>query len=167
MLITIGSGFSYEMLHGGHSTAERHDSVDSFQNGDAFVFLISTLAGGVGLNLTAANKVVIFDPSWNPANDLQAMDRAFRMGQKRDVNVYRMISTGTLEENMYERQLNKRSAARTLYEGTVEARLHKGHEGSKGDLWGVENLFKYTKGGTVTDRVSRSAESGDAFWVER
>lgn len=67
--LNIG-GFSYEMLHGGHSQAERQESVDAFQNGEAFVFLISTLAGGVGLNLTAANKVVIFDPSWSKFLDL-------------------------------------------------------------------------------------------------
>lgn len=56
-----------------------------------------------GLNLTAANKVVIFDPSWNPANDLQAMDRAFRIGQKRDVEVYRLILGGSMEEIIHER----------------------------------------------------------------
>ena len=57
-----------------------------------FLFLISTGAGGEGVTLTAANKVIIFDPNWNPARDLQAQDRAYRMGQRREVNVYRFIS---------------------------------------------------------------------------
>lgn len=62
----------------------------------AFCFLISTTAGGVGITLTAANKVVIFDPSYNPSSDLQAQDRAFRIGQQRDVTVYRFIAAAGL-----------------------------------------------------------------------
>ena len=72
---------------------ERQKLVDAFQKRPSFlVFLISTTAGGTGLNLTAANKVVILDPSWNPSHDLQAQDRAFRIGQKQDVSVYRCDS---------------------------------------------------------------------------
>ena len=59
----------------------------------------------MGLNLTGANVVVIFDPHWNPAYDLQAQDRAFRIGQTRDVNVYRLFSSGSLEEKMYMRYI--------------------------------------------------------------
>lgn len=61
----------------------------------------------MGLNLTGANVVVIFDPNWNPMYDLQAQDRAYRIGQHRDVRVYRLISTGCIEENMYLRQVYK------------------------------------------------------------
>ncbi len=71
-----------------------------------FAFLISTKAGGVGLNLTAANKVFIFDPNWNPAYDLQAQDRAFRIGQSRDVEVFRLLSSNSVEENVYHRQVS-------------------------------------------------------------
>lgn len=108
------------MFTGEASENERMDMVDNFQDPeqDHFILLISTQAGGVGLNLTAANKVVIFDPDWSesirvcrdlaeaadPANDLQAMDRAFRIGQQRTVEVYRLIGLGTLEELKYERQ---------------------------------------------------------------
>ena len=61
----------------------------------------------MGLNLTGANVVIIYDPTWNPTYDLQAQDRAYRIGQHRDVSVYRLISTGTIEENMYLRQIYK------------------------------------------------------------
>ncbi len=67
----------------------------------------SVRAGGIGLNITGANKVVVFDPNWNPAHDLQAQDRAYRIGQTRDVAVYRLITAGTLEENIYLRQVHK------------------------------------------------------------
>ena len=63
------------------------------------IFLISTRAGGVGLNLTLASVVVIFDPDWNPFSDLQAQDRSFRIGQTRVVEVYRLLSAGTIEEH--------------------------------------------------------------------
>lgn len=71
------------------------------------MFLISTRAGGVGLNLTGANKVVILDPDWNPCMDLQAQDRSFRIGQTRFVDVFRFLSAGTVEEQIYLRQLYK------------------------------------------------------------
>lgn len=61
--------------------------------------------GGVGLNLTGADRVVIFDPSWNPATDAQAVDRAYRLGQKKDVVIYRLVTCGTVEEKIYRRQV--------------------------------------------------------------
>lgn len=66
------------------------------------------------------------DPSWNPADDLQAMDRAFRIGQRRDVNVYRLVAAGTVEENVYERQLYKQQQSRIAVEGTSEQRIFNG-----------------------------------------
>ena len=73
--------------------------------------LLFCRAGGVGLNLTGANVVVIFDPNWNPTHDLQAQDRAYRLGQSRDVKVYRLVCSGTIEENIYLRQLYKQVRA--------------------------------------------------------
>lgn len=74
---------------------------------DKFVFLLSTRAGGLGINLTAADTVIIYDSDWNPQMDLQAMDRAHRIGQKNLVNVYRLITENTIEEKIIERQLVK------------------------------------------------------------
>jgi SWI/SNF-related matrix-associated actin-dependent regulator of chromatin subfamily A member 5 len=74
---------------------------------DKFVFLLSTRAGGLGINLTSADTVIIYDSDWNPQMDLQAMDRAHRIGQKNLVNVYRLITENTIEEKIIERQTVK------------------------------------------------------------
>jgi SNF2 family DNA or RNA helicase len=75
------------MLHG--QTRDRPSEIDKFQSGDAQVFLISLKAGGTGLNLTAADTVILYDPWWNPAVEREAMDRAHRIGQDKPVFVYR------------------------------------------------------------------------------
>ncbi|XP_004621399.2 DNA excision repair protein ERCC-6-like [Sorex araneus] len=92
---------------------EREKRIDLFQkNKDYSVFLLTTQVGGVGLTLTAASRVVIFDPSWNPATDAQAVDRVYRIGQKENVVVYRLITCGTVEEKIYRRQVFKDSIVR-------------------------------------------------------
>lgn len=148
------SGFEFDALTGEASGAERQEMIDRFQDleKDHFIMLISTRAGGVGLNLTAANKVVIFDPSWNPADDLQAMDRAFRIGQKRTVEVYRLIGQGTIEELIYERQVQKQQSARQLNNGTLEPRIYQGYDRAtnvkdQAELFGVHNLFLFDPNG--------------------
>ena len=87
-------------LHGGCSRKQRDDMVDMFQNGHKQVFILSLKAGGTGLNLTAANHVIHYDLWWNPAVETQATDRAFRIGQKKNVQVYRLINKGTIEEKI-------------------------------------------------------------------
>ncbi|EFB14526.1 hypothetical protein PANDA_015067, partial [Ailuropoda melanoleuca] len=92
---------------------EREKRINLFQqNKDYSVFLLTTQVGGVGLTLTAATRVVIFDPSWNPATDAQAVDRVYRIGQKENVVVYRLITCGTVEEKIYRRQVFKDSLIR-------------------------------------------------------
>lgn len=92
---------------------EREKRIQLFQqNKDYSVFLLTTQVGGVGLTLTAATRVVIFDPSWNPATDAQAVDRVYRIGQKENVVVYRLITCGTVEEKIYRRQIFKDSLIR-------------------------------------------------------
>ena len=99
-------GYTNLRLDGSTQTSARQTLVDKFQNDDSiFMFLISTKAGGLGLNLTAANKVIIFDVNWNPSLDEQAQDRSFRIGQKNDVEVVRLVARGTIEELMYARQV--------------------------------------------------------------
>ncbi|XP_048192448.1 DNA excision repair protein ERCC-6-like [Perognathus longimembris pacificus] len=92
---------------------EREKRIQLFQqNKEYSVFLLTTLVGGVGLTLTAATRVVIFDPSWNPATDAQAVDRVYRIGQKKNVVIYRLITCGTVEEKIYRRQVFKDSLIR-------------------------------------------------------
>ncbi|XP_020663366.3 DNA excision repair protein ERCC-6-like [Pogona vitticeps] len=87
---------------------EREKRISVFQNNrDVSVFLLTTQVGGIGLTLTAATRVVIFDPSWNPAVDAQAVDRAYRIGQQENVVIYRLITCGTVEEKIYRRQIFK------------------------------------------------------------
>ena len=96
-------------------TKNRGELVKKFQEDDAVgVFLISLKAGGVGLNLTAADYVYILDPWWNPAAEAQAIDRAYRIGQTRPVFAYRMIARDTVEEKVLDMQNLKRAIANAV-----------------------------------------------------
>jgi SNF2 family DNA or RNA helicase len=103
-------GWTYEYLDG--KTRDREACVDRFQNDpDCRLFLISLKAGGVGLNLTAADYVFILDPWWNPAVEAQAVDRTHRIGQAKQVFAYRLIARDTVEEKVLELQETKRNLA--------------------------------------------------------
>ena len=95
--------YSYVRLDGSIVGEVRQEAIDRFSdpNSDVFVFLLCTRAGGVGLNLTAADTVIIYDSDWNPQNDLQAQARCHRIGQTKDVKVYRLITRGTYEQDMF------------------------------------------------------------------
>lgn len=100
-------GYSYQRMDGMTAVGSRMRLIDRFNNDEAvFVFLLTTRVGGLGVNLTGADRVVLFDPDWNPSTDLQARERAWRVGQKRPVTVYRLITTGTIEEKIYHRQVS-------------------------------------------------------------
>ncbi len=116
------AGIRYQYLDGATPAAERTRRVAAFQAGEGDLFLISLKAGGYGLNLTAADYVVITDPWWNPAAEDQAMGRAHRIGQLRPVTVYRLIAKGTLEEKIVELHHDKRALADGL--------LAEGEEGT-------------------------------------
>jgi superfamily II DNA or RNA helicase len=103
------AGIAYQYLDGATPAAERTRRVNAFQAGDGELFLISLKAGGFGLNLTAADYVVIADPWWNPAAEDQAMGRAHRIGQQRPVTVYRLVTKGTLEERIIDLHHEKRA----------------------------------------------------------
>ncbi|CAK7565308.1 MAG: hypothetical protein SEPTF4163_003222 [Sporothrix epigloea] len=141
------TSYSVSYLDGSLSYDERQRVVDDFNADPAqFVFLISTKAGGVGLNITSANKVVIFDPHWNPAYDLQAQDRAYRIGQVRDVDVFRLVSAGTIEEIVYARQIYKQQQANIGYSASTERRYFKGVQQDhmrQGEIFGLNNLFTF------------------------
>ena len=111
-------GISYQYLDGQTPVHTRQTLVDEFQKGNGDLFLISLKAGGVGLNLTAADYVIIMDPWWNPAVEDQAADRAHRFGQQRPVTIYRLVSQNTIEEKIIQLHNQKRDLADSLLEGT-------------------------------------------------
>lgn len=89
--------YKYLRLDGNTSIASRQPMIERFNtNSDIFMFLLTTRVGGLGVNLTGANRVLIYDPDWNPSTDVQARERAWRIGQKKDVTVYRLLTSGTL-----------------------------------------------------------------------
>jgi SNF2 family DNA or RNA helicase len=109
---------SYKYLDGSTPMNQREQSIKAFQNGEADFFLISLKAGGVGLNLTAADYVIHMDPWWNPAVEDQASDRAHRMGQLRPVTIYRFVTKGSIEEKILMLHQDKRDLADGLLDGT-------------------------------------------------
>ncbi|MES2898459.1 MAG: DEAD/DEAH box helicase [Pseudomonadota bacterium] len=120
-------GVAYQYLDGATPMQERKKRVDAFQAGQGDVFLISLKAGGVGINLTAADYVIHMDPWWNPAVEDQASDRAHRMGQHRPVTIYRLVARHTIEEGIVELHKHKRDLADSLLEGSdVAARMSPG-----------------------------------------
>jgi len=116
------AGIGYQYLDGSTPGAERTRRVNAFQQGQGDLFLISLKAGGFGLNLTAADYVLIVDPWWNPAAEDQALGRAHRIGQLRPVTVYRLVTAGSIEERIVEMHRDKRALADGLLEGQDQGR---------------------------------------------
>lgn len=110
--------YKYCRLDGSTKLEDRRDTVADFQSDPTiFVFLLSTRAGGLGINLTSADTVIFYDSDWNPTIDSQAMDRAHRLGQTRQVTVYRLITRGTIEERIRKRALQKEEVQRVVISG--------------------------------------------------
>ncbi|XP_022357968.1 DNA repair and recombination protein RAD54B [Enhydra lutris kenyoni] len=102
-------GYTYTRLDGQTPVFERQKIVDGFNSkySSDFIFLLSSKAGGVGLNLIGGSHLILYDIDWNPATDIQAMSRVWRDGQKHPVHIYRLLTTGTIEEKIYQRQISK------------------------------------------------------------
>jgi DNA helicase INO80 len=110
--------YKYCRLDGSTKLEDRRDTVADFQTRpEIFVFLLSTRAGGLGINLTSADTVIFYDSDWNPTIDSQAMDRAHRLGQTKQVTVYRMITRGTIEERIRKRAMQKEEVQRVVISG--------------------------------------------------
>jgi DNA helicase INO80 len=110
--------YKYLRLDGSTKLEDRRDTVHDFQTRpEIFIFLLSTRAGGLGINLTSADTVIFYDSDWNPTIDSQAMDRAHRLGQTRQVTVYRMITRGTIEERIRKRALQKEEVQKVVMTG--------------------------------------------------
>ncbi|NWT82304.1 ER6L2 protein, partial [Lanius ludovicianus] len=154
----MASGLDYRRLDGNTKSEDRIRIVREFNSIQQInICLVSTMAGGLGLNFVGANVVILFDPTWNPANDLQAIDRAYRIGQCRAVKVFRLISLGTVEEMMYLRQVYKQQLHCAVI-GTENARRYfeavQGSKEHQGELFGIHNLFKLrTHGSCLTKDI--------------
>jgi len=118
----------YPFLQLTGQSRKRQQIVERFQAGEVPIFLISLKAGGVGLNLTAADTVIHYDPWWNPAAEAQATDRAHRIGQEKSVFVYKLIAAGTVEEKIHALQMRKAELARAVMEGGSSATLNFGED---------------------------------------
>ncbi|KAL8821715.1 MAG: hypothetical protein Q9223_000289 [Gallowayella weberi] len=138
-------GYGSLRLDGTMAVNKRQKLVDKFNDpeGSEFVFLLSSKAGGCGLNLIGANRLVLFDPDWNPAADQQALARVWRDGQKKDCFVYRFIATGTIEEKIFQRQSHKQSLSSCVVDSAEDVERHF-------TLDSLRELFQF-KPGTTSD----------------
>ncbi|TFK54837.1 SNF2 family domain-containing protein [Heliocybe sulcata] len=121
-----GKKYGYFRLDGTMSITKRQKLVDQFNDpeGKEFVFLLSSKAGGCGINLIGANRLILFDPDWNPAADQQALARVWRDGQKKECFVYRFISTGTIEEKIFQRQAQKQALSSAVVDEKEDVERH-------------------------------------------
>ena len=147
--------YSYQRLDGSTCNEDRKKAIERFNapGSSDFVFILSTRAGGLGINLDTADTVIIYDSDWNPQNDLQAMARAHRIGQKNTVNIYRLIAKDTIEEQIFERAKSKMVLEHAIIgnidaSGSLKKKDSVGKMGvSKEELdkilkFGASNLFK-------------------------
>eukprot|EP00039_Didymoeca_costata_P001301 m.51396 g.51396 ORF g.51396 m.51396 type:complete len:1317 (+) comp10732_c0_seq4:299-4249(+) len=133
-------GVNYFRLDGSTPSTQRQFLIDRFNsknNKDCHVFLLSTKAGGLGINLTAATRVILMDTSWNPCHDGQAVCRVYRYGQTKNVFVYRLVSSGTMERKIYDRQVYKTALASHVVEQDETERHFSATE--------LATLFEYSK----------------------
>ena len=141
-------------LDGTMNVNKRQKLVDKFNDpeGEEFVFLLSSKAGGCGLNLIGANRLVLFDPDWNPAADQQALARVWRDGQKKDCFVYRFIATGTIEEKIFQRQSHKQSLSSCVVDSAEDVERHF-------TLDSLRELFQY--------KPETTSDTHDSFKCKR
>lgn len=147
-------GYGCLRLDGTMNVSKRQKLVDKFNDpeGSEFVFLLSSKAGGCGLNLIGANRLVLFDPDWNPAADQQALARVWRDGQKKDCFVYRFMTTGTIEEKIFQRQSHKQSLSSCVVDSAEDVERHF-------SLDSLRELFQY--------RDNTTSDTHDTFKCKR
>lgn len=148
------SGFNIRRMDGATPIQHRQSMVDEFNtNPDIHVFLLTTKVGGLGVNLTGADRVIIYDPDWNPSTDVQARERAWRLGQKRDVTVYRLMTAGTIEEKIYHRQIFKQFLTNKIMRDPKQRQSFQ-----FGDLHDLFALGDEAQGPTETSKLFQDAE---------
>uniref|UniRef100_A0AAQ6ICG1 DNA excision repair protein ERCC-6 n=1 Tax=Anabas testudineus TaxID=64144 RepID=A0AAQ6ICG1_ANATE len=123
------NNYSYLKMDGTTTIASRQPLIARYnEDKSIFIFLLTTKVGGLGVNLTGANRVIIFDPDWNPSTDTQARERAWRIGQKQQVTVYRLLTAGTIEEKIYHRQIFKQFLTNRVLKDPKQRRFFKSND---------------------------------------
>lgn len=158
--------FKYCRIDGGTYLDEREQQIQDFtsKTSDKFVFLLSTRAGGLGINLTTADTVILYDSDWNPQVDLQAMDRAHRIGQTKTVMVYRLITEHTIEEKIVERQKVKLKWDNlVILKGKVSQKQKLMNKNELFDLiqYGANQIFKASEGTIKNEDLDMLLERGE------
>ncbi|XP_068579280.1 DNA excision repair protein ERCC-6 [Cebidichthys violaceus] len=128
-VFVMENNYSYVKMDGTTTIASRQPLIARY-NGDKsiFIFLLTTKVGGLGVNLTGANRVIIYDPDWNPSTDTQARERAWRIGQTQQVTVYRLLTAGTIEEKIYHRQIFKQFLTNRVLKDPKQRRFFKSND---------------------------------------
>lgn len=134
----ISKNYTYERIDGSVRGSERQAAIDRYsaKDSDTFLFLLSTRAGGLGITLTAADTCIIYDSDWNPQNDLQAMARCHRIGQKKDVRIYRLITKNTYEQHLFECSSRKYGLDEAIL-GSMQGAISDNEHSAN-----IENLLK-------------------------
>lgn len=146
-------GFNYLRMDGNTPIAKRQPMVDDFnRNPDLHIFLLTTKVGGLGVNLTGASRVIIYDPDWNPSTDVQARERAWRLGQKKEVKIVRLMTAGTIEEKIYHRQIFKQVLTNKVLKDPTQRQNF--------EMKDLHDLFQFEEsvdGSTETGRIFTGA----------
>lgn len=155
--------FNYLRMDGSTPIIRRQQLVDTFNTNPHYhVFLLTTKVGGLGVNLTGADRVIIFDPDWNPSTDMQARERAWRLGQTKDITIYRLMTAGTIEEKIYHRQIFKTFLTNKILKDPKQRRFFK-----LNDLHDLFTLGDPEEAGTETGDLFRGAEKKFSEGKER
>lgn len=146
--------FKYSRLDGSTAISRRNDIIQTF-NADPsiFVMVLTTRTGGLGISLTSANRVILLDPDWNPMTDIQARERSWRIGQKREVTIYRLISRGTIEEKIYQRQIFKILLSKRILENPKQKGLF-----SKSDLKQLFERSDYSYSNSIKADINENVD---------
>lgn len=144
------NAYTYMRMDGGTQIIQRQSLVDTFNTDPKYrIFLLTTRVGGLGVNLTGASRVIIYDPDWNPSTDMQARERSWRLGQKQDVAIYRLIMAGSIEEKIYHRQIFKQFLTNKILKDPKQKRFFK--------MTDLYDLF------TLGDEEVKGTETADLF----
>ncbi|KAI8143975.1 SNF2 family N-terminal domain-containing protein [Fennellomyces sp. T-0311] len=147
-------GYEYRRMDGTTPVHHRMSLVNEFNTDEGvYVFLLTTKVGGLGLNLTGADRVILYDPDWNPSTDMQARERAWRLGQTKEVTIYRLMTSGTIEEKIYHRQIYKQFLTNKILKDPKQKRFF--------DASNLRSLFTLSaedNGGTETGQLFKGTE---------